>query len=86
MRKQPKQEPMATVAEIAAAVGVGTNTVRHHCKYGHLPGAMKIAPTLWLVPARYADPARYRAAVGQAGQQPGKPANRLRRKPDDTAT
>jgi hypothetical protein len=46
MSKKPKQEPMATVAEIAAAVGVGTNTVRHRCKYGHLPGAMTIVPAL----------------------------------------
>ena len=54
--------------QVAAAVGVHRDNIRRHCVAGHLPGACRVGRN-WLVPARYADPTTYRAAVGRPGRR-----------------
>jgi hypothetical protein len=64
--------PYLTARQVAAGVGVTRQAVEAACRKGSLVGARKFgdgpkAP--WLIPARYADPAVYRAAVGRAGRK-----------------
>jgi predicted site-specific integrase-resolvase len=59
---------MLTTTQIAAAVGVDRTTIQHHCREGHLPGAVK-AGRDWFIPQTFADPAVYRATVGRPGRK-----------------
>jgi len=60
---------MLTTQQVADAVGLTRRAVRKQCAAGRLPGATKTGRD-WLVPARYADPAAYRSAVGKPGRKP----------------
>lgn len=55
-----------TAKELAARVGVNTTTVARHARLGKFCGA-ELWAGRWRIPARYADPATYRAAVGAWG-------------------
>lgn len=67
---QDPSSAVLTAPQLAAALGLDRGTVTHHCRAGHLPGAVRLGRD-WLVPARYADPAVYRAAVGRPGRRTG---------------
>jgi len=54
-------------ADLARTIGVDPSVVRHHCRKGHLPGAVKLGRD-WLVPADLAEPGAYRDAVGTRGR------------------
>jgi hypothetical protein len=63
----PDHADYLTVADIAAAVGRTPKAVRQALQAGKLAGAYQQA-RVWFVPAQYADPAVYTAAVGRPGQ------------------
>jgi hypothetical protein len=66
---------LVSTAEVAAAVGVSEQTIRHHAATGHLPGAQKVGAgsrAMWIIPAEYANPDAYRAAVGPARGTPSR--------------
>ena len=61
-----------TTKQVAAAVGVTDSQVRAACRAGKLAGAERVATPqggYWLVPAHYATPESWRAAVGRPGRR-----------------
>lgn len=68
--RQP--EAVVTTADLAVGLGLTEAAVRKSCRLGKLPGARREVVgdrLVWLIPASYADPAVYRAAVGTPGRQ-----------------
>jgi len=65
-------ETMLSTEEVAAAVGVTQQAVAKQARAGKLHGARLEGEgwrAVWRVPARYADPEAYRAAVGRPGRK-----------------